>query len=102
MTAPKKHGMAKGSCALIFVILCWSALLLIGNSLYSGIKEQDVLGFPNPGQLKMYVLFPAAMVIGNVLLLAFSKKTPRALTVSLAVVQFLPAIALFLLFGGGL
>lgn len=102
MDASSKHGMTKRSYALIFAIFCWVALLLIGNSLYSGIKAQNVVGFPNSGQLKLYILFPVGMIVVNILLLALSKKLPRALTISMVIVQIIPALAVFLLFGGGL
>lgn len=102
MDAPSKHGITKRGYALIFIIFCWFALLLIGNSLYSGIKAQGVSGFPNFGQLKLYILFPTVMIVGNILIFVLSKKLPRALTIAVVMVQIIPALVAFLLFGGGL
>ncbi len=102
MKASSKNRVTKRGCALVSVVFFWSALLLIGRSLYSGIKSQDIVGFPNSGQLKLYILFPAIMVIWNILLLAFSKKLPRVVMVSVVMVQIIPALVVFLLFGGGL
>ena len=93
--------VAKRSKLPIFATVCWLAMWAIGMSVYSGIKTRNVVGFPNSGQLGLYVLIPAGMAVFNILLLALSPKLPRALVIALVLIQALPLFIVFMLFGGG-
>ncbi|CAI8948161.1 hypothetical protein ACVK1X_006184 [Pseudomonas sp. PvR086] len=73
----------------------------IGIELYSGIAPQKAVGYPNSGQLKLYVLFPAASVLISALMLTFSKKLPNWLLIVFIPIQFIAIFTVFIFFGGG-
>ena len=95
-----KRTMTKSRVAFTGWLLIWASILFIGIRLYSGVIAQRVPGYPKPEQLDLYVLFPCAMVMANILLIVFSRKLPLLFRVIVFAVQFftLPA---FIFFGSG-
>ncbi|MFS2069770.1 hypothetical protein ACEN9D_13485 [Pseudomonas sp. CT11-2] len=87
--------------ALTIVLLLTCIVFFIGIELYSGIAPQKAVGYPNSGQLKLYVLFPAASVLISALMLTFSKKLPNWLLIVFIPIQFIAIFTVFIFFGGG-
>jgi len=84
-------------------VALWSLLTLIGISGLSGVAAQNVAGYPNMGQIKLYAIWPMFVVIG-VLLCAWvcnaTRRGPWVLTTTSAVSlgAILPYLAVW---GGG-
>jgi hypothetical protein len=81
-------------------MLAWGLMLFIGISLYLGVVAQKVPGYPNSGQLGLYVLFPSALVLVNIALIACARKLPLPLLLFAFAVQLL-ALPVFIVIGGG-
>jgi len=56
--------------------LFWGASVLSGVSVISGVARQAVPGYPNVGQVRYYIWFPATMFSLNVCLAFFAQRTP--------------------------
>ncbi|CAN7561424.1 MULTISPECIES: hypothetical protein [unclassified Pseudomonas] len=83
MSQLEKRSKVGVRIALTIVLLLTCIVFFIGIELYSGIAPQKAVGYPNSGQLKLYVLFPAASVLISALMLTFSKKLPNWLLIFL-------------------
>jgi len=81
--------------------LLWGVILGIGIKLYSGIAPQGVPGYPNTGQLELYILFPTVMVLIGTCLTIFSKRTPTLLFVIVVLALFALIPPCIVAFGGG-
>jgi len=81
-------------------LLAWGVVLFIGIRLYLEVVAQKVPGYPNSGQLGMYVLFPGALVMANIALITCARKLPPPLLLTAFAVQLL-ALPVFIVLGGG-
>lgn len=87
----------------LFVVplIAWLGLFAIGMSLYHGVQFQDVPGYPNRGQLVLYVFLPLSMVLSNLLVIWASLLIPRWISYLVLLFQVPLWVAVFALFGGG-
>ncbi len=79
----------------------WLFMLLTGFSAIEGIREQHVAGFPNDGQLRLYVVVPLGGLACSAAILGFTRRLPswaRRLGVGIGLLALLPV---FMLFSGG-
>ena len=93
----------KGARISFLVALVFS-LFLLGNGIsgYYSVVDQKVAGFPNAAQVRLYIVFPFALVAANGLLLVFLKKLPRALVIFSIPAEILLFIVLLFLGEGGI
>jgi hypothetical protein len=92
--------MTKFRVAFGVWLLAWGLVLFVGIRLYLGVVAQKVLGYPKPAQLDMYVLFPSALVMANIALIAYARKLPIPLLLVAFVIQML-TLPVFIVLGGG-
>lgn len=92
--------MKKFRMAFCAWLLVWGAIVFIGIRLYLGVTAQKVPGYPNSGQLGIYVLFPSALVVANIALVAYARKLPLPLLLAAFAAQLL-ALPVFIVLGGG-
>ena len=93
--------MTKRTLFCVVLLALWVGIFSLGIKLYSGVRLQGVPGFPNADQTRLYLVFPAAMLVFNIFLLAFIKKIPRTFLVLVAVAHAFLIPVLLILFGGG-
>jgi len=79
----------------------WLLMSLAGISGIQGIHEQHVAGFPNDGQLRLYVFAPLIGLVGSAAILGFAKRLPSQARRVGVVISFLALLAVFMMFGGG-
>jgi hypothetical protein len=75
-------------------------VLFVGIHLYMGIVAQKVPGYPNSGQLGMYVIFPGALMVVNACLVAYALKIPVAPLIAAFAFQLF-ALPIFIVLAGG-
>jgi hypothetical protein len=79
----------------------WLFMVLTGISGIDGVREQHVPGYPNDGQLRLYVVIPLVGLIGSAAILGFANRLPtwaNRVVVGTALLTLLPV---FMMFGGG-
>jgi hypothetical protein len=84
-------------------VFAWTMMLLIGVSLIQGVTSQNVPGYPNAGQIKFYLLYPA-LVVAVLVACAwlFNGIWRRASTLALlSGASLLAALPYVMFFGGG-
>lgn len=84
-------------------VLLWLALLLLGRQLVAGIAAQKVAGFPNAGQINLYIVGPSLVVIALLTCALVCNALRRwplifGFVASAALLIFLPY---FMVYGGG-
>ena len=79
----------------------WLFTSLAGISGIQGISEQHLPGFPNDGQLRLYVFAPLLGLIGSAAILGFAKRLPSGARRVGLVISFIALLAVFMMFGGG-
>jgi hypothetical protein len=82
--------------------LVWGGLLYVGLSLYRSVISQNVAGYPNSGQLKLYIIIPAVGLLFNVLLVVFSNKTALNLLLGAFFAQIIIVLSVLFFWGGGI
>jgi hypothetical protein len=92
--------MTKSRVAFGVWLLIWALLLACGISLISGVTAQKVPGYPNQGQINWYVMFPGALVMANIVLIAYARKLPFGILLIAFAMQLL-ALPLFFFVGSG-
>ena len=95
-----KGVITKSRVAFVVWFLIWASTLLVGIQLYLGVVAQKVPGYPKPGQLDVYVLFPCALVMANILLIIFQRKLPLLLRLIAFFMQFF-VLPVYIFFGSG-
>lgn len=93
--------MTKARIAFGVCFVIWALMLLIGVDLYRGLASQGVPGYPKPGQLRLYVLFPCYMVALNVIILTFLGRARWLVVILILLAQFFAFLISFFLMGGG-
>ena len=83
-------------------VLFWGYLAYVGFDLISGVARGVATGHANVGQWDFYVIFPAAMAVLGIVLVAISRKVPTALYVAVLVIEILPILPFLLVYGGGM
>jgi hypothetical protein len=84
-------------------VSAWIALLLIGASLIQGVTSQNAPGYPNSGQIELYLVYPALVVAVLVACAwlfngVWRRASPLALLSGAALLAALPYV---MFFGGG-
>lgn len=86
----------------VAVTLAWLSFVVIGYQLIGGVVSQHVEGYPNPGQLQLYLVVPSVFTFFAALSgISFWIGCLRGVA---RVVQVVAAVALFpyfMLLGGG-
>jgi hypothetical protein len=95
-----KKIITKTKIAFSFWLLIWLLMSYIGINLYLGVISQKISGYPNYGQLEVYVILPNLFVVGNILLILYGRKVPIALRFILFFIQFL-ILPTFIFYGSG-
>ena len=79
----------------------WLFMSLTGISGIEGLRDQHVPGFPNEGQLRLYVVVPLIGLAGSAAILGFATRLPSwAKRVGMGI-SFLALLPVFMMFGGG-
>lgn len=79
----------------------WLFMSLIGIFLIEGVRDQHVPGYPNDGQLRLYVVTPLIGLAVSAAMLGFSKRLPRWATRTGVGITFIALLPVFMTFGGG-
>jgi hypothetical protein len=82
--------------------LAWGFGLYIGVRLYLGVVAQDVAGYPNTGQLCLFVLLPCVLLATNVALTSLTMKLHLELLMAAFVVELFLLMFYFMSLGGGI
>lgn len=82
-------------------LIIWTLVLWIGFKLYFGVIAQQIAGYPGPEQLYFYILFPCALLMSNILLIAFARKLHWLVSVAAFFIQFIAFMAFFFYGSGG-
>lgn len=99
-TAPVDAWPAVRIAAAVSVVL-WLFMALAGASAIEGIGDQHVPGYPNDGQLRLYVVIPLIGLVGSAAVVCFARRLP-SLAKRIAVgLRFFALLSVFLVFGGG-
>ncbi len=80
----------------------WLFMSLTGISGIEGIRDQHVPGFPNGGQLRLYVVVPLIGLAGSAAILVFAERLPNWAKRSGMTISFLVLLPVFMMFGGGI
>ncbi len=98
--AHAKGWLAGRITAAVSTVL-WLFMTLTGISGIEGIRDQHVPGYPNDGQLRLYVVIPLIGLTVSAAILGFSKRLPSwAKRMGLGI-SFLALLPVFMMFGGG-
>jgi hypothetical protein len=98
--APVKAWPAGRLAAAVSTVL-WRFMALIGISGIEGIRDQHVPGYPNDGQLRLYVVVPLIGLAGSGAILGFAKRLPSwARGIGMGI-SFFALLLVFMTFGGG-
>jgi len=79
----------------------WLFMSLMGISGMEGIRDQHVAGFPNGGQLRLYVVVPVIGLAGSAAILGFAKRLPSWVKCVGIGASFLALLPVYMMFGGG-
>ena len=79
----------------------WLFMALDGISVIQGIRSQHVPGYPNDGQLRLYVVIPLIGLAGSAGIVCFARWLPGlAKRVGMGI-SFFALLSVFLIWGGG-
>ena len=84
-------------------VALWFGLALLGRDLVNGVVAQDVPGYPNMGQINLYVIWPL-FVVAAILAVAWLCNAFRRGTMILGIASALSLTAILpylLIWGGG-
>jgi hypothetical protein len=81
--------------------LLWGGLLYVDIGLYSDLAQKGIPGYPNSGQLELYIIFPIAMILLSACLTIFANRTPKFLFILLSLTQFALIPPYIVVWGGG-
>jgi hypothetical protein len=91
-----------GRKALIIInIVVWGLLALNGVSGYQKIVAQHVEGFPNSGQITLYLTIPIIITLFSVIALLFIKKLNIFMTFFFFSIILFSALPYIVISGGG-
>ena len=102
--APVKAWPASRIAAAASTVL-WLFMTLAGISLIEGIRGQHVPGYPNDGQLWLYVAVPLIGLVGSAVILGFAKALPswaKRIGIGIGIgISLFALLLVFMMFGGG-
>ncbi len=99
-TARMKAWPAVRIAAAVSTVL-WLFMALDGISVIEGIRNQHVPGYPNDGQLRLYVVIPLIGLVGSAGIVCFATWLPTlAKRVGMGISYF-ALLSSFLIWGGG-
>ena len=93
--------MAASRVAAAVSTLLWLLMTVTGISGIVGIRDQHLPGYPNAGQIGLYVAIPVLGFSCCAAILCFAKKLPgwaKGVALTILFVALLPVL---LMFGGG-
>jgi hypothetical protein len=79
----------------------WAYLVWSGYDLCYGPHVQTVVGYPNQGQVRLYVVIPAIGLFVSIGLLALANKVPVWLEWIIFCIQFLALFPVLAIWSGG-
>lgn len=82
-------------------MIIWISILIVGIKLCLGVVAQRVPGYPNAGQLVIYIAFPACLAAVNFMVITYSRKLSSSVLLSLFFLQLLILQTIFIISGGG-
>jgi len=83
-------------------IVPWAYLAWSGYDLCYGPRISTVPGYPNQGQLHLYVVTPVVGLVANVALFAIANKVPVWLHSIVVSIQVLALVMVLAMWGGGI
>ena len=79
----------------------WLFMALIGISGIEGVRDQHVPGYPNDGQLRLYVAIPLIGFAASAAILGFANRLPSWANRIVMSITLLALLPVFMTFGGG-
>ncbi len=105
-TLAKGHLAKRRRFVVVVFLVIWVLKLILGILDVAGRNVPNypgaVRGFPNIGQMGLYVVIPSMFVGLNLLLLAFANKIPRWLVILVLVLQVFSLLVLLFFSSGGI
>ena len=98
--APGKAWPAVRIAAAVSAVL-WLFMALNGISGIEGIRNQHVLGYPNDGQLRLYVVIPLMGLAGSAGIVSLARWLPSFAKRVGVGVSYFALLSVFLIWGGG-
>jgi hypothetical protein len=83
-------------------VLFWGYLAYVGFDVVSGAARRVATGHANVGQCDFYVIFPSAMTVLGIVLVATARKASTALYLGILAVEVLPILPFLAVYGGGM
>jgi hypothetical protein len=80
----------------------WAFFTYVGYELIRGVAQRHVPGYPNADQWHYYVHFPLIMLLASTGLLLLARKLPRAVFISVWLLQIVLFIPFCLAYAGGM
>ena len=103
--AAKNQGSKRRLVFALFLAV-WLLKLVLGlidvSTRHVPSYPDAVIGFPNIGQMGLYVVIPAAFVALNLLMIVFASRLPKWLAIIVAVLQGFALLALLFFSTGGI
>ena len=90
-----------GRIAAALSTVLWLLIALIGMSGIEGIRDQHVPGYPNDGQLRLYVVIPLIGLTCSAAIFGFAKRLPSWATRIGIGISLFALLPVFMTFGGG-
>ena len=97
---PRKIWPAARIAAAVAAVL-WLFMALNGVSGIQGIRNQHVPGYPNDGQMRLYVVIPLIGFAGSAGTVFFAKWLPGLVKRVGMGISFFALLCVFLMWGGG-
>lgn len=80
----------------------WGLLTVAGVTAYQSIVDQNVVGYPNPGQTNLYLVTPVTVVcILLIITVVFNRKPRGAIPLAIGAVSSLLPLAYYLMLWSG-
>jgi hypothetical protein len=92
----------KRRIAAALTTVLWACFTYIGYDLVTGVAQQHVPDYPNAGQWHYYVHFPLIMLLVSAGLLLLARRLPRALFVTVWVIQIVLFFPFLFAYTGGM
>lgn len=99
-TARMKAWPAVRIAAAVSAVL-WLFMALDGISGIEGIRNQHVPGYPNDGQLRLYVIIPLVGLAGSAGIVCIARLLPSLAKRVGVGISYFALLSVFLIWGGG-
>jgi hypothetical protein len=96
---PSSFWSASRVVAAIATVL-WMVMALTGCALVQGVRDQHVQGYPNDGQIRLYIVLPLIGLTSSAAIFGFASRLPGWLRRVVLCVDLLALLPVFLSFGG--